>query len=149
MKTYQHTQPGTLLRIILGFPAILLLASLSFVPSEVKTIFGGLTIILGLALILFHCLTVSIDANYLRLRIGVGLIQTKFQLSDITKAYPVKNKWYYGWGIRLLDKGLLYNVSGLDAVEILLTSGSIHRVGTDDPSALSQAINQSISGQRA
>ena len=25
--------------------------------------------------------------------------------------------WYFGWGIRIYSEGVLYNVSGLDAVE--------------------------------
>jgi hypothetical protein len=34
----------------------------------------------------------------------------------------------------------LYNVSGLDAVELRLKSGDIRRIGTDDPQALADAL---------
>jgi hypothetical protein len=34
----------------------------------------------------------------------------------------------------------LYNVSGLDAVELKLKSGDIHRIGTDDPAGLAAAL---------
>jgi hypothetical protein len=37
----------------------------------------------------------------------------------------------------------LYNVSGLDAVELHLKSGEIRRIGTDDPQGLAAAIEQS------
>lgn len=144
MNTYQHTQPGTLIRVLTGIPALVVFAFLPLFPppgNSVLLVVGG---ILVLALGLFHSLHVSIHEDYLRVRMGIGLIQTKFGLREITKATPVKNKWYYGWGIRLLEKGLLYNVSGLDAVEIPLSSGAIHRIGTDEPSILAEAINQAV-----
>jgi hypothetical protein len=34
----------------------------------------------------------------------------------------------------------LYNVSGLDAVELRLKSGDIRRIGTDDPHGLAAAL---------
>ena len=147
MNTHQHTQPGVLLRVALGIPAAILLAVIVFIPQQSRLVMEIVAIILVLSLILFHSLTVSIDEKYLRLRMGVGLIRIKFKISDIVQAYPVKNKWYLGWGIHLTGKGFLYNVSGFDAVEIVLASGSIHRIGTDEPSVLTQAINQSISSQ--
>jgi hypothetical protein len=35
----------------------------------------------------------------------------------------------------------LYNVSGLDAVELRLKSGDVRRIGTDDPHGLSASLN--------
>lgn len=148
MNTYQHTLPGVLLRAALGIPALIMLAVIVIYHPQQQLWMTIVVIVLVLSLILFHSLTVSIDEKYLRLRMGVSLIRIKFKISGIVKAYPVKNKWYHGWGIHLTGKGFLYNVSGFDAVEIVLASGSIHRIGTDEPSVLAQAINQSISSQR-
>jgi hypothetical protein len=131
----------------LGISAAILLGVIEFSPPQPRLVMEIVVIVLVLSLFLFHSLTVSIDEQYLRLRMGIGLIRIKFLISDIVKAYPVKNKWYSGWGIHLTGKGFLYNVSGFDAVEIVLSSGAIHRIGTDEPSALTQAINQSISFQ--
>jgi len=52
----------------------------------------------------------------------------------------VRNKWWYGLGIRLTPHGWLYNVSGLDAIEIVRRSGKTFRVGTDEPKALAAAL---------
>jgi hypothetical protein len=52
----------------------------------------------------------------------------------------VRNPWYYGWGVRLTPHGILYNVSGLNAVELLLDDGRRVRVGTDEPDALVRAL---------
>jgi hypothetical protein len=51
-----------------------------------------------------------------------------------------RNRWWYGWGIRLTPHGWLYNVWGLDAVEIRRTNGRTLRVGTDDAAPLVEAI---------
>ena len=149
MASYSHTQPGTLLRISLVVPAVAMLASSAFVSPKERTIFIAVATTLVLALALFHSLCTSIDANYLRLRFGVGLISFKYRLTDITEAIPVKNKWYDGWGIRVLPNGFLFNVSGPDAVEIRLSSGSIRRTGTNEPSTLTQAVNDAIHGHYA
>jgi hypothetical protein len=45
-------------------------------------------------------------------------------------------------GIRLSPGGVLWNVSGLDAVELSLDGGRRFRVGTDEPRALAAAIAQ-------
>jgi hypothetical protein len=54
----------------------------------------------------------------------------------------VKNKWYFGWGVRrwFWPKMWIYNVSGFDAVEIVLKNGNIYRIGTDEPEKLERAI---------
>jgi len=63
----------------------------------------------------------------------------------------VRNKWWYGLGIRLTPHGWLYIVSGLDAVEIVRISGKKFRVGTDEPQALVTALTAALdpkSGER-
>jgi hypothetical protein len=45
----------------------------------------------------------------------------------------VRNHWWNGFGIRVAAGFRLYNVSGLDAVELRLKSGEVRRIGTDDP----------------
>ncbi len=64
---------------------------------------------------------------------------------DLQKATIVRNRWYYGWGVRLTARGWLYNVSGFDAVEILLKNGRTYRIGTDKPAKLLLAIEIVIS----
>lgn len=80
----------------------------------------------------------------MEIRFGIGLIKKRFDLKDIIKAYTVRNHWYYGWGIRIIPRGWLFNVSGLDAIEIVMSSGKRYRIGTDQPDELSQTINETI-----
>ena len=91
-------------------------------------------------------LTVSIDANYLRIKFGYGIFRKRFAVSEIASAQRVKNHWYYGWGIRLWlwPTMWIYNISGFDAVEIIMRNGKIYRIGTDTPGELEAAIKQAI-----
>ena len=50
----------------------------------------------------------------------------------------------YGFGIRYVFDGWMWNVSGLDAVQLTLPDGKHFRIGTDEPKALEAAINQAI-----
>jgi hypothetical protein len=90
----------------------------------------------------FATLTVSIDENYLRVKFGYGIFARKFELNQIASVKTVKNHWYYGWGIRLWfwPKMWIFNVSGFDAVELVMKNGKIYRIGTDVPGELETAI---------
>ena len=53
----------------------------------------------------------------------------------------MKNKWYYGLGIRKIRKGWLYNIHGLQAVELsYLDSDAVTRIGTADNENLKTQI---------
>jgi hypothetical protein len=89
---------------------------------------------------LFGSLTVEVDEEEVRHWFGPGFWKKSYQLLDIETAKVVRNSWFWGWGIRLTPNGWLYNVSGLDAVQLQLRSGRTLRIGTDDPQGLVEAI---------
>ena len=142
LKQYQHTQIGYLI-IVLSVLVMLLLVGLMAIYGFN---WGSLVvlIILPICLVLLASLTVAIENDFLKIRFGIGIIQRKFYLKDIVSSQIVKNPWYYGWGIRFTPSGLLYNVSGLYAVEIKLKNGKQYRIGTDVPNELEPAIRQSV-----
>jgi hypothetical protein len=73
---------------------------------------------------------------------GPGLIRKKIALADIREVHAVRNSWVAGWGIHWMPgRYWLWNVSGLDAVELTLTSGKKFRIGTDEPESLIRAIH--------
>ena len=94
----------------------------------------------------FTTLTTLIDENYLRIKFGYGIFARKFALNQIASVQSVKNHWYYGWGVKVWfwPYMWIYNVSGFDAVEIIMRNGKIYRIGTDDPSELEAAIKRNI-----
>ncbi len=104
----------------------------------------GIDIFIIVLLWLFSSLTVEVSEEELRHYFGPGFWKKTYLLQDIESVKQVRNSWIYGWGIRLTPFGWLYNVSGLDAVQIQLRSGKTFRIGTDDPKGLLEAISQDI-----
>jgi hypothetical protein len=143
IKHYEHTQVGYL--IIVAILAAVVLIGIILAIGGIYWIAIAVAIILASVLILFSSLTVAIWEDKLEVRFGPGLIRKKFKLDEIASSRIVKDPWYYGWGIRVTPHGLLYNVSGFYAVEIILKTGSKVRIGTDVPDELKTAIDQVLS----
>ena len=137
---YRHTQIGTVVIAALGAAIVLVLApSLMNVP--IHPIQTSVVVVLVIVLGLFYSLTVEIKENFLECYFGPGLISRKILLSDIIEARAVRNPWLVGWGIRWYPgKYWLWNVSGLQAVELLFKNGKRFRIGSDEPESLVQAI---------
>ena len=140
---YQHTQQGTTTRVCMGFGVVFcfVVAMTSGSQPWVRVV---LLCMCGLFLFLtwlFGSLTVEVDDEELRHWFGPGFWKKSYQLLDIESSTVVRNSWFWGWGIRLTPNGWLYNVSGLDAVQLQLRSGRKLRIGTDDPQGLVEAIS--------
>ena len=135
VNPYKRTQVGTVL--IVGL-ALGLLVLITVAPSLIWVIPLYFVIIP-----LLGWLTVEINERFLVCRFGIGLIRKRFALRDIEEARTVRNRWYYGWGIRWTPHGWLFNAAGLDAVEIRMSNQKSYRVETDQPAELLRAIQQS------
>jgi hypothetical protein len=134
---YHHTQRGTLTIVV-----CLLLAALDAVMmwrSGQWPLAAVLILLLAVAAV-FSSLTVEVSDNELRWHFGPGLWAYRVPLSDIQTVAAVRNLWWNGFGIRIGTGFRLYNVSGLDAVELRLKSSDVRRIGTDDPQGLAQAL---------
>jgi hypothetical protein len=107
-------------------------------------IFLSMAAVMVIVLFLFHSMTVEIGQGELRISLGVGLIRKRVPLREIATAKTVRNKWWYGWGIRLTPHGWMFSVSGYDAVEITLQNGRGYRIGTDEPRKLHSAIESAL-----
>ena len=143
---YQKTQTGTWMFVAMAATTALLLFAQYSKPQA--TLWPAYVII-ALAALLFSSLRIQIDDNNLYWHFGPGFWKKSLSLAEIRSVQCVRNKWYYGLGIRLLSTGWLYNVSGLDAVELCLKDGTTVTLGTDDPAGLSRAIElQLTAGNR-
>lgn len=100
-------------------------------------------VVVVLAFCLFSTLTVIVDEQDITIRMGVGLIRRRIARSAVRRVQLVRNKWYWGWGVRLYSRGTLYTVSGLTAVQLSLSNGREIRIGTDEPGALMRALGAS------
>lgn len=153
MISYKHTQIGYLMLVVTFAVLVLFIWVYSAALTEPPSVDSGpnfvmtaMMVFILLLLASFTILTVSIDENLLRIRLGYGIFSRKFALNQIASVQVVKNHWYYGWGIRLWlwPKMWIYNVSGFDAVEIAMKNGKVYRIGTDAPKELEVAIQRSI-----
>lgn len=136
---YRHTQSGQLLRWMIIPPAVGLFAA-GFVGGK-GLLFLPLALVLGATGWIFSSLTVEVSSEELSWYFGPGFWRKSVQRSEISSATPVSNKWWWGWGIHLTPKGWLYNVSGLEAVEITLRNGKTIRIGSDQAPALAHALD--------
>ena len=141
-RPYRHTQIGW--QVYGALVPLSLILMWGFVTRDVQ-VFGVLIAILAVVFAFFGWLTVDINTRRVLVRFGIGLVTRSLSLATIRGFAPVKNPWYYGWGIRFTPHGILYNVSGLQAVEILLDDGRRVRVGTDEPEALVRALHAATS----
>jgi len=135
---YRRTQFGAVVVASVG-GAMVLLAAIG-AQAGWHPVSAWAMLVMAVVLVLFWSLTIEIDPGRLRCFFGPGLIRRSFPLHEIVSARAVRNKWYYGWGIRLTPYGWMFNVSGLDAVELGLASGRRFRIGTDRPDEVVTAL---------
>ena len=159
MERYRHTQIGWLTDIFLSIAlvgcafAIAMTLREPNTPPGAKATLAIVTAILAIALLLFWSLTVVVRRDAVELTFGWGPIGKTFMLKDIVSCGRVRNHWSWGWGIRWVPRwwpigdgfgGWLFNISGLDAVEIEMNNGRVYRIGTDDPAGLEKAIRDAL-----
>ncbi len=99
-----------------------------------------LIIVVG-AMFIFSRLTVTVAAGTVDAAFGLGWPRRSINVLDIVAIRRVRNQWWYGFGVRRVTNGLMYNVWGLDAVELELNSGHVFRIGSDDCSDLLAALS--------
>ena len=138
---YSHTQRGTLMLVILPIAAIMS-ASLGYFNPSAPGRLMSLAIAIGCAILawLFSSLTVAVSADDVRWYFGPGFWKYRIARDEIANSHIVRNEWWHGFGIRRRPSLRLYNVSGLDAVELHLRNGDIRRIGTDDAPGLAAAL---------
>lgn len=153
MIRYKHTQIGyfAIVTLILIIPLFfwIHITALAEPPSYDSGPNFLITFIMGLIvfiLLSFSTLTVLVDHKNISIKFGWGIFKKVFSLNQIASVKSVRNKWYYGWGIRYWwwPRMTIYNVSGFDAVEIVMKNGKIYRIGTDESRKLENIISQEI-----
>lgn len=136
---YRHTQIAGWMLAILAGTAVFVAWVLIAADAPEPVAWSSLAIVLACA-VFFGSLTVEVDRGELRFWFGPGVWRKRIPLSDIAACRTVRNKWWYGWGIRRIPGGWMYNVSGLGAVELELRDGARLRLGSDEAEVLSRRI---------
>jgi len=137
-EPYRHTQIGWVILVASLLPLLAFLP-IVLLPGSRSVVLIAWAVMLVLAS-LFATLTVRVDDQRISLRFGIGLLCRRIELANLSAFAIVENPWYWGWGIRRYPGGKLYNVSGSDAVELVLHNNERVRIGTDEPAALCAAL---------
>ena len=100
-----------------------------------------ITCLIAIACVLFYGMTTELTSEALTVWFGIGLIRRKIPLTRIMSVESVKSPWYYGWGIRFIPNGMMYNISGFDTIELKFNdSDRVVRIGSKTPSVLKSEI---------
>ena len=138
--TYKSTQSAYVIPLVLAVAAVAAgfwAASTDDAAALIVWIVLALVAIVGFA---FSRLTVLIGKGQVLVEFGLGWPRRRYRLAEVTAIEQVRSKWWHGWGLRWIPNGTMYNVWGLDAVELQLESGKVFRIGTDEPAQLKTAL---------
>ena len=140
---YQRTQVAVL--PLVGFAileTIVLLAVILSSDDDWLTVFViiGVASLIGVVLAVFSRLTVEVHEDEIAVSFGWGWPKKRISFTELVGAHAVRNKWWYGFGIRLIPNGLMWNVWGLDAVALNRVNGKEFRIGTNAPDELLAAL---------
>ena len=140
---YRHTQGGTLM-LAASLASAVLSGSMGYLnpSSSVRFLLGAVAIGFVVMAWLFSSLTVEVNEHEVSWHFGPGIWKYQIALTEIESIQAVRNNWSNGFGIRMRPGFRLYNVSGLDAVELRLKTGDIRRIGTDDVQGLAAALRR-------
>jgi hypothetical protein len=108
--------------------------------------FIAINSVIILICLLFYGLTTMVTHELITVSFGIGLIRKRIALKRVRTVEIVKSPWYYGWGIRIIPNGMLYNISGSGGVELTFhDTRRIIRIGSKDPGSLKREIEKRLS----
>lgn len=144
--TYDKSQIGwTMIAVFTLIPAQISYTFFKDANSGMPfSIFIILIVIMLGALLTFYKLNVTVKNSVIKVSYGIGLVNFKIKPKEIKQVEIIKTPWYYGIGIRVTPKGMLYNVNGLTAVKIKYLEDGVDNstkmktvmIGTNDPRSL-------------
>ena len=147
MSRYKHTQVGWVMGLILFLIGVVILIT-AISNKEYGHLKGNLLLgafFLFSILLLFNSLTAVVSNEHVKVYFGSGLISKTIPIEQIQNCTVVRKGFVLGWGIRIGRGYTLWNVSGVDSVELTLENKKRKfRIGTDKPEELCDAITSVI-----
>jgi len=97
-------------------------------------------------LMAFCTLTVRVTDRSVAWWFTLPALGRRVALEDIESVSAVRTSFLEGWGIHLTWHGWVWNVSGFNAVQITLRSGTRFAIGTSEPQVLIDAVQRAREG---
>lgn len=148
MNDYKEFQFGWLI-VILLVPVQVLIIYL-YVNNFGDKPFGSVgfivvSSILILTYLFFYGLTTKVSPDKITVVFGIGLPRRTIVMNRIKTVEVVNTPWYFGWGIRFIPSGMLYNISGTGGVELRFKdTENVIRIGSKDSRKLKEEITKRI-----
>lgn len=152
-KVYRHVQIGytVLAAMLVGLLIVgIILRSFNHqvphgLPRTISlALLSAVALFLVACLVVFSSLTIVVSDAALTWYFTGHVLGGTVPLREIERVTREQNPAAYGWGIRLLPDGRLYNVSGFKAVRIALRGGRRYVLGSDEPDRLVEAIEAGL-----
>jgi hypothetical protein len=148
MKRYEKFQFAWV--IVIVFLIIIGLITLAYIynwgNNPIDTTGYILCLILSVGFFLgFYGMTIIVFDYQIQVKFGIGFYTKRIDFSSIDSISVTKYPLYFGYGIRMIPKGMLYNVSGRHAIEIKIKGKkSALYIGTNDWDNLKMVLEESI-----
>ena len=147
---YEHTQRSPLHLILFAVAAALLIGAWLIrqqPPAVGLLILAAIFALLGL---MFGCLTVRDEGQWLALRYGpLSMFRKRIAYDRITSVEAGRISVLDGWGIHYVPgRGMTYNLWGFGCVKLTL-GRKVVRVGTDDAENLADFLQGKIAEREA
>ena len=134
METKKFIQNGTFPIIIFGIPLFLFCLK-SYDVGFFETlglIYVGLSALMLGCILFMYKMVIEIDENQISFKFGVGLFKRTYPINELISCSSVRSSLLSGFGIRKIANGWLYNISGLDAIELrFIDKKNGIRIGTN------------------
>ncbi len=133
MNSYRSVQHGY---VVIGiFMSLIVFMPIAYflklgsnpIPLPAMLIMTGLFVTL---LMFFYKLTLIVNSEGIKIIYGIGLIRKTIKPDLIKGVRTTSVPWYYGMGIRLTPKGMMYNINGFNVVELK------YQIGESDKTVL-------------
>lgn len=145
---YEETQYGTYVNLVIILLLVFILLSYVFkwgnnpLPQTIFFFMEGLFVFIYS---MFYKMTTVIENREIKIAYGIGMIRIRIRPEKIINVEKFKVPWYWGMGIRITPKGLLYSINGFQTVIIKYIIKGKERttlIGTQDPDDLKSAIER-------
>jgi hypothetical protein len=148
MNSFKEFQFASIIFII-AIPAQIFLAVMFITQAGTHPMSSGSFLIANgtfvIIYLLFYGMKTTIDDESIRISYGIGLIRKTIKLVNVKTVSVISSPWYYGWGIRLIPNGMMYNISGSAGVELTFKDTSrVIRIGSASAPVLENTINGKI-----
>lgn len=144
MIVYQRTQSARTAVLAKLYLILLLALVVGFLDPDTALPSLALTTSILVTAVLFlgfRSLMVTVTPSELELAYSLGWPSKRLERSRIVSVEPLEVPWWDDGGIGLISKGWMWNIWGIETVQLTFSDGRRLLIGTDDPEGLTSALN--------